>query len=284
MNVTCPSCSAEFDVDSSRVPASGLSMRCPECSHTFRVQAGDDQAAAPALADGGAPADSERYFVKRPTGKVFGPFDANAIEMMLEAGKLSKEAQVSTDRENWQHLSRVPALANFVDVPDDAGDSAPVGSTRLGGFASSVAEDDEMDKTEVRSPELPTPASGDDSDSSGPSLPRPKSSGGKKDSPRLPKAKKGPSLPKPSLPTPKSKKSSAEGDGPSLPRSKGSDEALPTSKESVDLPRSKSSEAELPASSEGGNLPRPKNSGQLPKPKGGDSLPQSKGGDSLPRS
>ncbi|MBA2664453.1 MAG: tetratricopeptide repeat protein [Bradymonadaceae bacterium] len=53
----------------------------------------------------------ERYYVKRPTGKVFGPFDQNAIKMMLKGNKLGADAHVSTDKLTWQPLADVPAFA-----------------------------------------------------------------------------------------------------------------------------------------------------------------------------
>ena len=43
---------------------------------------------------------AERYYVKRPTGKVFGPFDKNAIQLMLKSNKLGFDAQVSQDKES----------------------------------------------------------------------------------------------------------------------------------------------------------------------------------------
>lgn len=35
MNVSCPSCKTRYSVDDSRVPATGVTIRCPKCSHTF---------------------------------------------------------------------------------------------------------------------------------------------------------------------------------------------------------------------------------------------------------
>ena len=44
--------------------------------------------------------DLDRFSVKRSTGKVFGPFDRNAVQLMLKTGKLSGDAEISTDE--WQ--------------------------------------------------------------------------------------------------------------------------------------------------------------------------------------
>ncbi len=37
INVECPSCSAPYELDERRLPASGMNMRCPKCGESFRV-------------------------------------------------------------------------------------------------------------------------------------------------------------------------------------------------------------------------------------------------------
>jgi tetratricopeptide (TPR) repeat protein len=70
---------------------------------------------------GGVTAD--RYYVKRPTGKVFGPFDRNAIQMMLKSNKLGLDAEVSTDKEQWQSLAEIPEFVQAAggDLPRSSG-------------------------------------------------------------------------------------------------------------------------------------------------------------------
>ena len=187
----------------------------------------------------------ERYYVKRPTGKVFGPFDQNAIRLMLKSNKLGADAQVSTDKETWKPISQVEAFA----------DSASGNKTQAG-FAGQG---------------LPRSAQ------KGPSLPRSKSSG-----PSLPRVKGGPSLPAskgsgPSLPRPKSS-------GPSLPKPKSSTADLPQSKlATADLPQAKSGPS-LPRSKSAPELPQAKSASDLPQAKSALDLPQAKSAPDLPRS
>ncbi|RAL24956.1 hypothetical protein DL240_01735 [Lujinxingia litoralis] len=140
----------------------------------------------------------ERYYVKRPSGKVFGPFDQNAIRLMLRGNKLGADAQVSTDKETWTPISNVAAFA------EDAG-----GNTTRAGFAGQDLP------VSASAPALPAPRSA-------PDLPRPKL--GDLPKPKLadlPRAKADvPALPRPKLsdlPRPA---------GSNLPRSAASD--LPT--------------------------------------------------------
>jgi len=37
MKIRCPGCNAAYDMDESRVPAAGVNIKCPKCSHGFRL-------------------------------------------------------------------------------------------------------------------------------------------------------------------------------------------------------------------------------------------------------
>ena len=78
-----------------------------------------------------------RFYVKRASGKVFGPFDKNAIRMMLKAEKIGPEAAVSTEKEDWTSVASVPAFADLIETSDSKG------GTELGGFAAGSAKADE---------------------------------------------------------------------------------------------------------------------------------------------
>ena len=212
----------------------------------------------------------ERYYVKRPTGKVFGPFDKNAIRLMLEGDKIGEDAQVSTDKEVWRPIAEVEAFSDILGnrtrmgQPHSSNDGATeLPASKSGGGGPQLP----ASKSGGGGPELPTPKT---SNSGAPDLPTPKGSSGG-----------------PELPTPKSKsggpelpKSASSSSGPELPAptSNSGGPELPKSKDSAELPRS--SEENLPRSGED-NLPR---SGQDNLPRSGeDNLPRS-GQDNLPRS
>ena len=40
MRIVCPSCSAKYNLDDSRVPPQGASIKCPKCKHSFIVKPG----------------------------------------------------------------------------------------------------------------------------------------------------------------------------------------------------------------------------------------------------
>jgi predicted Zn finger-like uncharacterized protein len=47
MKITCESCNAQYDLDESRIPPSGVQMKCPACLHQFLVKKPGAGAAAP---------------------------------------------------------------------------------------------------------------------------------------------------------------------------------------------------------------------------------------------
>ncbi|MCA9667891.1 MAG: tetratricopeptide repeat protein [Myxococcales bacterium] len=66
----------------------------------------------------------QRYYVKRSSGKVFGPFLEKAILSMLEQNKLSGAEQVSLDSQSWMSLADVPTLAPYAKKRQGGGAAA----------------------------------------------------------------------------------------------------------------------------------------------------------------
>ena len=53
MQISCPQCAAQYNVDDAKIPPQGVSIRCPRCQNTFTV-GGQHGAAVPL--PGAAPA------------------------------------------------------------------------------------------------------------------------------------------------------------------------------------------------------------------------------------
>ncbi len=206
----------------------------------------------------------ERYYVKRPTGKIFGPFDQNAIKMMLKSNKLGSDAQVSTDKVEWQALNEVAAFAAIVNASTHIGiamrdgSGSPLSGLELSGPFDGHGLDDAENLPRTRSIDLPVPrGAGDD----------------------LPTPRRGAELPVlrgagQNLPTPRR---DAE-----LPVPRGAGQNLPTPRRDAELPVSRAGNIELPGI-RGTALPMSRG-GELPVLKGAD-LPRPRDGrNDLPRS
>jgi predicted Zn finger-like uncharacterized protein len=55
MNVACPSCKTRYQVDDARVPPTGVTIRCPKCSHSFLAKRPDAPGAPPRAATTAVP-------------------------------------------------------------------------------------------------------------------------------------------------------------------------------------------------------------------------------------
>lgn len=75
-----------------------------------------------------------RYQVRRKSGKVFGPFDEDALAKMLGAGQLLGSEDVSSDATHWVPIGSVPAFGGVIQKLMESPLAAP---TAPGGAAVS---------------------------------------------------------------------------------------------------------------------------------------------------
>lgn len=69
IKVSCPSCSASYEVDPNRLPKDGLRMRCPKCNESFQVH----RDGSTAKAGGGAAPGARTPPKRKPTQVGIGP-------------------------------------------------------------------------------------------------------------------------------------------------------------------------------------------------------------------
>ena len=189
-----------------------------------------------------AESEDDEFFVKRYTGRVFGPFPVSSISKMLREGKLEGNEEISEDKESWRSLESHSLLreAKSGKVAHEVQKEKMEAMPDLPALKK---------KREESVPELPTLKKREDS---APDLPKLKT---KKDSaPELPTVKKREQS-APELPTLKKREESAP-DLPALKTKKDSAPELPTAKKrresAPELPTAKKQKEAVP------DLPTPK--------------------------
>jgi predicted Zn finger-like uncharacterized protein len=157
MIVTCPSCSARYKLDRSRVSARGAKITCPRCKHVFVVYPSreDDgmatltptafqaeqhkvkkQAAAPNLHTVQPPAAAPKrdantldfrtvgissWKVKVKIGLVYDFSDIKTLRKYIQDGRVTADDVISHDGQTWVTIGDLPDLdAYFVEVYDRA--------------------------------------------------------------------------------------------------------------------------------------------------------------------
>ncbi len=68
---------------------------------------------------------SERYYIQRKSGKVFGPFEESLIHQMIEGGKLTGNEGVSKDKRVWIPILAVSSFAQLFRSRSGSVDAAP---------------------------------------------------------------------------------------------------------------------------------------------------------------
>jgi predicted Zn finger-like uncharacterized protein len=223
----------------------------------------------------GGEGDERELYVKRYTGRVFGPFPPASIKTMLEEGKLEGNEEVSTDRQQWKPIGDHPLLGQ---KKEDGGKTK-----------GSEPELPAVTKKQSSAPDLPSPKKQKSSEpelpavrkkqSSAPDLPSPKKQ--KSSEPELPAVRKKQKESEPDLPAARSKQEGSEPDLPAAMTSQDSESRpdLPVAagekeRQGIDLP------AEIGVAVDGGGqagLPTPKSQAPPPVPAGGGSdLPAEK--------
>ena len=121
IKVSCPSCSASYDVDEHRLPANGLRMRCPKCSESFLVH----RDGSTAKSGGAAAPQAMKRPQRKPTQVGIGPqlpspATATAIESPPSDLPIpSEEADLPApfSGEDFVDLPSLSALAEIEDLP-----------------------------------------------------------------------------------------------------------------------------------------------------------------------
>lgn len=133
MDVGCPKCQTEYELDDARVTADGVTVKCTSCGHVFRVKKKELVVTLPARAD--APSEplsqqssgdlppappSREWKIRQSTGNVFPCRDLTMLQKWIIEGKVVRDDEISLTGETWKRLGNIPELASFFQIVDDA--------------------------------------------------------------------------------------------------------------------------------------------------------------------
>jgi predicted Zn finger-like uncharacterized protein len=131
MDVGCPRCQTEYELDDARVTEDGVTVKCTSCGHVFRVKKKQLVVTLPTRGDppinlGGAgselpPAPPTREWkLRQPNGNVFPCRDLTMLQKWIIENKVSRDDEISLSGETWKRLGNIPELASFFQIVEDA--------------------------------------------------------------------------------------------------------------------------------------------------------------------
>ncbi|MCA9488882.1 MAG: zinc-ribbon domain-containing protein, partial [Myxococcales bacterium] len=144
MIVTCPACSARYNVKESKIQGRGAKITCPRCAHRFVVYREEE---------GGAPPDNVpqldfaevgiTWRVRKGAGKHTYDFrDLATLREMQQDGQVDRWDQISWDGHEWTPIESIPSLeAYFYDIFV----RARAGELQIPEYDEDASEEDDSD-------------------------------------------------------------------------------------------------------------------------------------------
>jgi predicted Zn finger-like uncharacterized protein len=141
MDVGCPRCQTEYELDDARVPEDGVTVKCTTCGYVFRVKRKSlvvtlpvregeaaPQQARPASDLPPAPPPRE-WKIRQPGGNVFVCRELTTLQKWIVEGKVGRDDEISLTGETWKRLGNIPELASFFQVFEDASQARALRTT-----------------------------------------------------------------------------------------------------------------------------------------------------------
>src|SRR5574342_472775 len=141
MEVRCERCRAQYAFADDQVGEHGLTVRCSNCGHLFKVKkkalavtmpvSPEDggtpisatethRAAARAAAAQSAPEERRDWSLRQPAGQTYTFKDMSTLHRWIVERKAHREDEISRLGEPWRRLGSIPELQSFFAVVEAA--------------------------------------------------------------------------------------------------------------------------------------------------------------------
>ena len=119
MDVKCEKCGTEYEFDDAKVTESGITVKCTNCGHLFRVVRHrvvfDDSpvASEPEPNPPAARPPGNQWRIRTRGGDTRAFKDLATLQQWIVQGKVSRDDQISKTGDNWKPLGSIVELASF---------------------------------------------------------------------------------------------------------------------------------------------------------------------------
>ncbi len=114
MDVACPRCSTEYEFDETRIPVDGVTVKCTQCSHVFRIK----KRASAFTTEVSQP--GRDWKLRRLDGRVEAFQKLTTLHQWIVERRVSRNDEVSLTGETWKRLGDIAELASFFMIVDEA--------------------------------------------------------------------------------------------------------------------------------------------------------------------
>jgi predicted Zn finger-like uncharacterized protein len=154
MDVRCAHCGTEYEFDEDKVPAGGVTVKCTDCGHIFKVAKAVAAPETPAALSDSSPR-AEKWMVRQTSGNLFEFKELTTLQKWIVERKVSRGDEISRTGDNWKRLGDIAELASFFQVVDAAVAAERMNSSP--GMGIPVPQDRDVPQTQTL-PNVPEPA------------------------------------------------------------------------------------------------------------------------------
>lgn len=116
MDVRCPSCGTDYELDDARVPDTGLPVKCSKCGHVFRAVRPAPGSGEPARVVTGIHSAATEWMIRRTSGEMVRFRELTTLQRWIVERKVSRNDEISKTGKKWEKLGNIPELAIFFQV------------------------------------------------------------------------------------------------------------------------------------------------------------------------
>lgn len=117
MDVRCDKCGSEYDLEETRIPEAGLSVKCSQCSHVFK--AFRPSTSLPPAKGG------DEWMIRQATGNVFRFRELTTLQRWIVERKVSRTDEISKTGNKWERLGNIPELVTFFQLVEESARGMP---------------------------------------------------------------------------------------------------------------------------------------------------------------
>ncbi|MBN2359682.1 MAG: zinc-ribbon domain-containing protein [Deltaproteobacteria bacterium] len=121
MDVKCQQCGVEYEFDDARVTDDGVTVKCTNCGHIFKVKREVHVITEPVVEPGVLSGD---WMVRQPSGNVFTFKELTTLQRWIVERKVARDDEISKTGKTWKRLGDIAELASFFQVVEDASRTA----------------------------------------------------------------------------------------------------------------------------------------------------------------
>jgi predicted Zn finger-like uncharacterized protein len=114
MDIKCLKCGTEYELDDSRIPPTGLTVKCTTCGFIFKATRPVEAPRKTMMLYGSTPPEPRvTWQIRKPDGTQFGFNDLTALRRLIQEGKVVESDEISRQGEGWRRISDIPEFAGF---------------------------------------------------------------------------------------------------------------------------------------------------------------------------